>query len=324
MSPELACKKECTMPDTANPTYVGLDISKARLEYTIDESRTACVPNDVTGHRMLVQWLKAHSNARVVCEPTGGYERAIVVAMLTAGIEVCMPPAGRARYYALAEGLRAKTDAIDAQMLRRYGQAVKLRLAEPPDPETAVLRQLVDRRRGLLERLTEVEGQLELAGDTLAQCLEREKRFLSCELHAIEKGISSHIDHHAALKQKFLRMQLLAGVGPVLASTLLAYVPELGSIPDERASAILGVAPFARDSGSIQHERHIRGGRAEARQVLYMAAMSAIRNNDILKAFYERLRANGKPSKVCIVAVMRKMATVINRLLADPNFKLAN
>lgn len=324
MSLELAYKKECTMPETANPTYVGLDISKARLDYTLDDSRTACVPNDAAGHHKLVQWLKTCRHARVVCEPTGGYERMVIAAMLEAGIEVCLAHAGRARHYALAEGLLAKTDAIDARMLRRYGQAVKLRLAEPPDPSTAVLRQLVDRRRGLLERLTEIAGQMETAGETLAQLLPREQRFLAQELAALEKGITGHIDQHPLLKQKFDRMQELTGVGPVLASTLLAYVPELGSIPDETASSILGVAPFAQDSGNTQHERHIRGGRSEARNVLYMAAVSAIRHNDILKAFYARLRANGKPPKVCIVAVMRKMAIVLNRLLADPNFKLAN
>ena len=312
------------MPETAIPTYVGLDISKARLDHTLDENRIASVPNDANGHRKLVGWLKTQSHVRVVCEPSGGYERTVVATMLTAGIEVCLAHAGRARHYALAEGLLAKTDAIDAQMLRRYGQAVKLRLAEPPDPPTAQLRELVDRRRGLLDRLTEVTGQLELAGKTLAHWLKREDRFLSRELEAIEQEISSHIDQHPTLKQKFLRMQELTGVGPVLASTLLAYVPELGAVPDATVSSILGVAPYAHDSGESHNARHIRGGRGQARRVLYMAAICAIRHNPVLKAFYERLRANGKPPKVCVVAVMRKMATVINRLLADPNFKLAN
>lgn len=312
------------MPETANPTYVGLDISKARLDYTTDEKRTAHVANDREGHNKLIEWLKTQRQPRVVCEPSGGYERPVVRAILAAGIELCLPHAGRARYYALSEGLLAKTDRIDAQMLRRYGQAVKLRLAEPPNPAVAVLRDLVGRRRSLVARQVELQGQLETASEVLSRWLQRELRFVERELEAVEREISSHIDSEPDLKKKYLRLQELEGAGPVLASTLLAYVPELGCVEDATAAALLGLAPYAKDTGTSNQPRHIGGGRAEARHVLYMGAVCAIQHNPILKAFYERLRANGKPPKVCLVAVMRKMATLLNRLLADPDFKLAN
>ena len=322
--PSSHCKKECTMPETAHPNYVGLDISKARLDYTIDEKRTAAADNDANGHKQLIQGLKKQPHARVVCEATGGYERLVVAKMLEAGIEVCVVQPGRARSYAYAEGLVAKTDPIDAQMLRRYGQAVKLRLATPTDPAVATLRELIDRRRGLVDRLVEVTNQLALAGKTLARWVEREQRFLNKELKAVEAEIAKHIGNDPTLRLKSERLQQMTGVGPILAGTLLAYVPELGTLPDPTISALLGVAPHPRDSGTSSRPRHVRGGRGAVRHVLYMAALAAVRSNRILGQFYQRLLAAGKPPKVCLVAVMRKMLTVLNQMLAKPELVLAD
>lgn len=312
------------MPEKAHPNYVGLDIAKARLDYTIDEQRSAFAENHPQGQQALIQWLKTQANPRVVCEATGGYERAVVAALLEAGIEVCVVQPGRARHYALAEGLLAKSDPIDAQMLRRYGQAVRLRLAVPADPIAAKLRDLLDQRRDLIDRLVEVENQLALASAVRTPWVKREQKFLQKELAALETEIARHIDDDPTLKQKHRRLQELCGVGPVLASTLLGYLPELGQISDGTASALVGVAPYAKDSGTSSKPRHVRGGRGAVRHVLYMAALAAIRHNRILGAFYRRLQAAGKPPMVCIVAVMRKMITVLNRLLADPNFALAD
>lgn len=316
-------KKECTMPANAHPTYVGLDISKARLDYTVNEQRTATAENQPKGHQDLIAWLKSQPNPRVVCEATGGYERAVVAALLEAGLEVCVVQPGRARHYAQAEGLLAKSDSLDAQMLRRYGQAVKLRLAVPADPVAARLRDLLDQRRDLLDRLVEVENQLALASQVRTHWLEREQSFLRKELKELEAEIARSIDQEPTLRQKHRRLQELCGVGPVLASTLLAYLPELGNVPDATASALVGVAPYAKDSGATSKPRHVRGGRGAVRHVLYMAALAAIRYNPILAEFYRRLRAAGKPAMVCVVAVMRKMVTVLNRLLAEPSFILS-
>jgi len=311
------------MPAKANPTYVGLDISKARLDYTLDETRASDVTNDAAGHASLIHWLQSQPNVRVVCEASGGYERTILGRLLEKGIEVCVVQPGRARAFAHAAGLMAKTDRIDAQMLRHYGQAVKLRLAQATDPSVAKLRDLMDQRRDLVERTVEVRNQLEQASAVRAPWLEREKRFLENELEKLAKAIAEHIDQDPTLRQKHTRLQQLDGVGPILASTLLAYVPELGSVGDNTVSALVGVAPFAKDSGKTCAPRHVRGGRAAVRHVLYMAAVAAVRSNRILTAFYQRLRAAGKPPLVCLVAVMRKMITVLNRLIANPNFVLA-
>jgi transposase len=312
------------MPEKAHPTYVGLDISKARLEYTIDEQRTTNVANDAAGHERLVHWLKSRPNARVVCEASGGYERIVVATLLQHGMEVCLVQPGRARAYAHAEGLMAKNDPIDAQMLRRYGEAVKLRLAAPTDPAVAMLRDLMDQRRDLVDRLVEVGNQLQQASEVRAPWLNREKRFLEQELETLAKEISKHVDNDPTLRQKQARLQQMTGVGPILATTLLAYVPELGTVADATISALVGVAPFAADSGTTCAPRHVHGGRAVVRHVLYMAAVCAVRTNHVLKAFYQRLRATGKPPKVCLVAVMRKMLTVLNRLLAKNDFVLAD
>ena len=312
------------MPATAPATYVGLDIAKARLDYTLNPTHTAGVPNDPHGHQQLIRWLQQQPHPRLVCEATGGYERAVVAALLAAGVEVCVVQPGRARAYAHAEGLLAKTDRIDAQMLRRYGQAVNLRLAAPTDPLARVLRELLDHRRALVERLVEITNQLALAGPDRRPWLEREKDYLHKELHSLEATIARHIDKNPTLRQKQARLKQMTGVGPVLARTLLAYLPELGQVPDATIAALVGVAPFAKDSGMRCAPRHVRGGRAAVRHVLYMAALAAIRSNRILKEFYHRLRAVGKPCLVCLVAVMRKMLAVLNRLLADPDFVLSN
>lgn len=316
-------KEECTMPETAEPTYVGLDISKARLEYTLEDERTTSTSNDPTGHAVLVEHLKKFPRPRIICEASGGYERHAVAALLEQGIEVCVVLPGRARAYAYSEGLLAKTDPIDARMLRRYGRAVKLRLREATDPAVALLRELMDRRRDIVQRLVELQNQLGQAGDARARWITREKRFLEKELSALDRSIAQHIREDPTLRGKNERLQQMCGVGPVLARTLLAYVPELGDVSDATVSSLVGVAPYAADSGDVTGVRHVRGGRAAVRSVLYMAAVAAVRANRFLKTFYSRLRAAGKPPKVCIVAVMRKMLTVLNRLIAREDFVLA-
>lgn len=316
-------KEECTMPETAEPNYVGLDISKARLEYTLEDERTTSISNDPAGHAVLIEHLKTLPHPRIICEASGGYERHVVAALLAQGIEVCVVQPGRARAYAYSEGLLAKTDPIDARMLRRYGRAVKLRLRQPTDPAVALLRELMDRRRDIVERTVELQNQLGQATDVRARWINREKKFLEKELSALDRAITQHIRDDLTLRGKNERLQQMCGVGPVLARTLLAYLPELGDVSDTTVSSLVGVAPYAADSGEVTGVRHVRGGRAAVRSVLYMAAVAAVRTNRFLKAFYTRLRAAGKPPKVCIVAAMRKMLTVLNRLIASEDFVLA-
>jgi len=311
------------MPANATPHYVGLDIAKDQLDYCINDTDEGKFPNTAEARARFIQQLLRLRTARVVCEASGGYEKIIVAELLAAGIEVCVAQPGRVRAFAYAEGLLAKTDRIDARLLRRYGEKIALRLAVPTDPAATVLRELLEHRRQLTTQLAEVEGRLGLAGPTLLKLLQRQKTFLQKQLKTVATMIDDHIDHDPDLRAKSERLQQITGVGPVLSATVLAYMPELGQITDAQLSALVGVAPFPKDSGALHAPRHVRGGRSQVRHVLYMAAVAAARPNPILAAFYQRLLADGKPPKVCLVAVMRKLVCLMNRLIEDPNFVLA-
>ncbi len=311
---------ETTTPTTT--TYVGLDIAKDRLDYTVDSTRCDHVPNTPTGHARLLAALRSRRGIRVICEATGGYERAIVAALLLEKLEVCVVNPGRVRAFAHAEGLLAKTDRLDAQLLRRFGEKVRPRLHAPMDQAAITLRELLDYRRQLSDQLVAVRNRLELAGPVLCARLDTQVAFLQKELSETDRLIEEHIDHDDTLRRKAARLRELQGAGPVLTATVLAYLPELGEIEGPQLSALVGVAPFARDSGRSHRARHVRGGRGVVRHVLYMAAVAATQHNPVLRAFYARLVAAGKPKLVALIAVMRKMLHVLNRLLADPHFVL--
>jgi transposase len=312
------------MPAKAEPNYVGLDIAKDQLDYCVNETEEGRCANTSEGRAQLIKKLKSLRNPRVICEASGGYEKIVVAELLQAGLEVCVTQPARVRAFAYAEGLLAKTDRIDARLLRRYGQKVELRLAVPVDAAAATLRELLEHRRQLTTQLSEVESRMTVAGPTLCKLLQRQRIFLEQQIKEVEKMIKEHIDHDPDLHSKSERLQQIKGVGPVLAGTILAYVPELGTIESAQLSALIGVAPHPKDSGGHRAPRHIRGGRAQVRHVLYMAAVCASRYNPILAAFYQRLRVNGKPATVCLVAVMRKLACLMNRLIQDPNFALVH
>lgn len=318
------CKMEKTKSHNTNVTYVGLDVSKAQLDYTVDGRCCRHVSNTPQGMpQLLVELESLHPPARVVVEATGGYERTAVAALLEAGLEVCIVNPGRVRAFAHAEGQLAKTDKIDAILLKRFGEKVHPRLHVRTEQACLQLRELLEYRRLISDQLVATSNRLELAGSVLRPLLESTVKHLEDTLAQADRAIAKHLKEVAPLREKAERMRQLKGVGPVLAATLLAYVPELGRIPDGSLAALVGVAPYARDSGKSHRPRHVRGGRAVVRHVLYMAAVCATRHNRILGAFYRRLRTAGKPACVALVAVMRKMLGVINRLIADPQFTLA-
>jgi transposase len=305
------------------PAYVGLDIAKDQLDYCLNETVEGRCDASAAGRAELIEKLQKLPRARVVCEASGGYEKLIVAELLAAGIEVCVVQPGRVRAFACAEGLMAKTDRLDARLLRRFGEKLAPRLAVPTEPAIATLRELLEHRRQLTTQCAEVKGRLPLAGKSLRKLLETQQRFLERQIAKVEKMIDDHFDQHPDLKMKAERLQQITGVGPVLSATILAYVPELGQLESNQLSALIGVAPHPKDSGRHRGPRHIRGGRPQVRHVLYMAATCAARTNPILKAFYQRLRANGKPAKVCLVAVMRKLVCLMNKLITNPDFILA-
>ena len=304
--------------------YVALDISKGRLDYAIAGQSCRQVPNTATGITKLITRLQPLPGVRVVCEASGGYERRLLAQLHEAKVPVCRLQPGRVRYFARAEGTLAKTDRIDVGVIYRYACRMNPRVETPPPPEVSGLRELLDYRRHLVEQRTQTANRLETAGETLQPLLRRQQAQLEADVAEADKLIDQHLHAHPSLSAKAARLQQLQGVGPVLATTLLAYLPELGHEDDKRIAGLVGVAPYAHDSGETSRPRHARGGRVEVRNVLYMAAVSASQHNPVLAAFHQRLLASGKPSKVCLTAVMRKMIVVLNRMLRDPNFTLVN
>lgn len=312
------------MPEQEIRHYVGLDIGKRQLDYSIDERNEGQLYHPAADLAKLIEKLRALIRPCVVCESTGGYERPVLAALVAAGIEVCLVQPGRVRAFAHAEGLIAKTDRIDARLLRRFGEKLTPRLYRPAPAAATELRELLEYRQLLVAQRSELRSRLEVAGATLRPLLVEHQAILESLLATIDARIDALLQNSPELAQKAQRLQQVKGVGVVLAASLLAYVPELGQLSDKSASALLGVAPHPHDSAGTSRPRHVRGGRHVVRRVLYMSAVCAARFNPILRAFYQRLRAAAKPAKVALVAVMRKMICLLNRLIADPTFVLAS
>jgi transposase len=313
-------KKEMADPSV---NFVGLDVSKARLDSFVPGGKPRTDSNNAQGHADLIKHLCSLPNPRVICEASGGYERAVVTTLLKAGVGVCVVPPARVRHFALAEGLLAKTDRIDAALLARYGDKIRPPLELPVDPAAVRLREMLDLRRILSDRRVATSSQLQLAQGYLREGLQAQLGGLRAALRQINRDIATHLKADPVLCAKAKRLRQMCGVGQVLAATFLAYLPELGLSGDKTLASLVGVAPHPADSGKHRGKRRIRGGRPVVRDVLYMGAVAAATHNPILVAFYRRLTDKGKPAKVALVAVMRKMLSVLNRMIADPQFSLA-
>lgn len=305
-------------------TYIGVDVAKLTLEVAGTSAQSLPLSNDSVGHKKLVAWLKKLATpTRIICEATGGYERRMIEALMEAGFEVCRVNPRRVRYFALGLGRIAKTDPIDAAMLAQYGQMVRPRIVERPQPVNERLRALFDRRQQLVEQRTAESNRLQTSDDILGSLVQNMIVFIEEQITTLEQLIDQHIDGDPTLKTKIDRMEQVKGVGRVTATVLMAHMPELGSLDRKQAAALAGVAPFNRDSGPLHAKRSIAGGRPQVRKVLYMAASAAARFNPILSAFYSRLIAHGKKPKVALVAVMRKLIILLNHILKNPSFSLA-
>lgn len=301
---------------------VGIDISKSRLD-------VACLPaaarsvnpasafdNDAKGHTALVAWLKGISPDLIVLESTGGYQRVVVAALAAAAMPVVVVNPRQVRDFARALGILAKTDTIDAMVLARFGQKVNPDVRPLPDADSTVLIDLLARRRQLVELRTAESNRL---GQATAA---RIKASIRAVLAAIEKQIASidedlddQIKQSPVWRVKEELLTSVPGIGPLTARTLLACLPELGTISRQSVAALVGVAPINRDSGTMRGRRTTWGGRRVVRSALYMAALVATRYNPVLKAHYARLLDAGKPKKLALVAVMRKLLVILNAML---------
>jgi transposase len=303
--------------------YVGVDVAKDWLQVDL-AGQSHRLANDTAGLRQLLKLLRPH-HVHMVCEATGGYEQPLVRTLHAADILVSVMEAGRIRHFARAKGQRAKTDPIDATVLSHFGRTMQ----PPPTPApTAVqtrLAALSTRRRQLIQTLTAETNRAAHYIDAL--CLRQTRqlcRLLNKQIAQCDQAILQLIADDPHLQHCAKRLDAIPGVAAVTAATVLAELPELGRISDEAAAALVGVAPYNRDSGDMNGPRHITGGRTAVRCALYMACLSAVKYDPILKAFYLRLRAAGKKPKVALVACMRKLVVLMNRLLRNPKFQLAN
>jgi transposase len=309
---------------SASLVYVGMDVAKATLDLCALSASPAArqFPNDRVGQRALLRWLKPLGVVQVICEASGGYERAVVEVLQAAQIKVCVVNPRQVRAFAHAQGRLAKTDRLDARVLAEYAQCLRPSVRAVPNLSQRQLAELVTRRYQVQQLRTAEQHRLEhLTHAAVRRQLRRHLRILDQQLQEIDDWLSALVKSEPSLTQKTARLCQVDGVGRTTAWVLLATLPELGALNRGQAAALAGVAPFNHDSGSRRGQRAIAGGRAAARRALYMAALVAAFRNARLRVFYQRLIGAGKAPKVALVAVMRKLIILLNHILQDPTFQ---
>lgn len=299
--------------------YVGIDVSKALLDvYLLPEETARQFPRDEAGLIALSGWLGSLELGAVVMEASGGYEQSVVAVLAASGLPGIVVNARQVRDFARALGVLAKTDRIDARVIAQFAQAVKPQVRALKSEDLQELEALVARRRQLLEMLTAEQNRLALARHTrVKRDLKTTVEWLERRLAGIDSELGRRIRESAVWREKEDLLKSVPGIGPVNTRTLMASLPELGTLNRHGISALVGVCPFNCDSGTLRGKRRIWGGRATVRSVLYMATMTATRCNAVIRAFYQRLVHAGKPKKVALVACMRKLLTILNAMLRD-------
>lgn len=296
--------------------YVGIDVSKARLDIAVRPMGPVTqVANDGAGIAAVVHELQAVAAALVVLEATGGYETAVVAALATAGVPVVVANPRQVRDFGRATGQLAKTDRIDAQLLALFADRVRPTPRPLPDEATQAVQALLTRRRQLVDMLTAERNRLEHAAGPIRRSVTQHIRWLEKQLGRVDADLTQTIQHSPLWRAQENLLRSVPGVGPILSRTLLGNLPELGTLTRKQIAALVGVAPLARDSGTYRGPRTTWGGRAQVRAVLYMGALTATRFNPVIHAFYQRLRAAGKPHKVALVACMRKLLIILNAMV---------
>jgi transposase len=307
----------------SQPLFVGIDVSKARLDVAVCSLGEVAVKdlrrtydNDPKGIRGLVKSLAAQQPALIVMEATGGYEFDAACALAEADLPVAIVNPRQVRDFAKSTGRLAKTDALDAAILARFAQCVQPPVRPLPGPELRELRALLDRRQQLMEMRQAELNRRPMTTPAMQKSIRQLVRHLEQQLKALETDLDDRIRRTPLWQERLALLKSAGGVGDVLACTLTAYVPELGDLSGKQIAALVGVAPFNCDSGQFRGQRRTWGGRAQVRRVLFMAALSAMRYNDRIRTFAQRLKAKGKPGKVVVVACMRKLLVILNAMVA--------
>ena len=296
--------------------YIGIDVAKAYLDVSWAE-QARHFSNEEKGHAALVRWLKTSATpVQVICEASGGYEQGLLESLAEEHVAVALAQAVRVRQYARAAGILAKTDRIDAKVLAAFGSAMQPQPTPPLSAEQKRLRQYEAQRRHLSRTLVAEENRLAQISCTELRTLSRSLMSkIKNQIETLDRRIGELIAQDQTLSEKAQKLTAISGVGVRTAALLLAQMPELGQLNRRQAAALAGLAPFNHDSGSVRGKRAIFGGRPALRSGLYMAALSAARFNPILSNFYQRLRAKGKPHKLALTAVMRKLLLALNQTL---------
>lgn len=298
------------------PLYVGLDVSKATLDVAMRPTEEQWqLPHTEEGIRDLVSRLAGIHPSLIVLEATGGLEVSLVAALATAKLPVAVINPRQVRDFAKATGKLAKTDRLDALVLAHFAQGVHPTPRPLPDAQLQALEGLLTRRRQVVGMLTAEKNRLGSAPPPVRQDIQDHIVWLEQRLAKLDEELRHTLRTSPLWREKDDLLQSVPGVGPVVSLTLLAELPELGTLDRRQIAALVGVAPFNRDSGTLRGRRTVWGGRAKVRATLYMATLVASRWNPVIRAFYQKLLAAGKPKKVALTACMRKLLTILNAML---------
>ncbi len=302
-----------------NDTYVGIDVSKDRLDVHIHSVGGAfSVSRDAAGLEELIKRLKPHALKAIAVEATGGFESIVVAGLAEAGMPVIVVNPMQVRHFANALGKRAKTDPIDAAVIAHFVEATKPEIRPMPDADTVVLADLMARRRQIIQMITaERQRAMRSTNDRLQKSIARLLKALQRELDSLDGDIDGSVRGSPVWREKEDLLSSVPGIGKVIARTLLAELPELGHLGRRQIAALVGLAPFTRQSGKWKGKSFISGGRSSCRTALFVGALVAARYNPDLKAFRQRLIDAGKPKIVAIIAVARKLLTILNAIIRD-------
>jgi len=297
-------------------TYIGIDISKERLDVAALPSGLKWqFSNDEAGLNKLLVKLKKQFPTLIVMEPTGGFEAPLASILTAEGLPVAIVNARQIRDYARAVGKLAKTDSLDAMVIAEFAQKVEPEVRQLRDEENQEIKDMVSRRRQLMEMLTAEKNRLATARKVIKPNIMAHIKWLTQELEDLDRKLRQQIEDSPIWREKDDLLRSIPGVGKVTSTTLLAELPELGTLNRREIASLAGVAPFNQDSGTMRGKRRIWGGRTSVRAALYMAALVGTRYNPVIKAFYTRLLEKGKPKKVALVACMRKLLTILNSII---------
>ena len=305
-----------------SPSFIGINVSKATLDLAVRPTgETWQVPNDPAAMPALVVRVRAEAPALIVLEATGGFEHTVVAALATAGLPAVVANPRQVHDFGKATGQLAKTDRIDAALLALFAERVRPEPRPLPDAATEALSALLTRRRQLLEMLTAERNRLRFArAPLIRRGLQQHIRWLERQLAGVDTDLGQTIQASPVWRATENLLRSVPGIGPVVSRTLIGALPELGHLNRKQIAALVGVAPHARDSGTFRGKRMVWGGRAPVRAVLYMGALVAARHNPVIRAFYLRLRAAGKPAKVALTASMRKLLVMLNAMVRDQTY----